>query len=178
MNIYDDYFNYIKEYEPLIEKINSTNSNVLYCISDVLKVMDIIYQSYLDKKDIDNDTADIFEVGFGYLSNVLYDLNTYYNDYFQSNMDIFNYYSELILYSIYLDDYISYLDGEEVLSKEELDNLHEVLNKIDDVLRKKLPCDSKLINGFEDETNHIAPLDDDFKPVYIVFSMIWEQLDS
>lgn len=45
---------------------------------------------------------EIFEIGYGYLANVLGDLKTYYLDYFGKNIEVFNYYSELMLYSTIL----------------------------------------------------------------------------
>lgn len=104
MNIYEDYANYISECQELIEEMIQYNSSVYYAIADVLKVTDYIYQKNEKKETIDEDMLEIFEIGYGYLANVLGDLKTYYLDYFDKNIEVFNYYSELMLYSIYIEE--------------------------------------------------------------------------
>ena len=71
MNIYEDYANYISECQELIEEMIQYNSSVYYAIADVLKVTDYIYQKNEKKETIDEDMLEIFEIGYGYLANVL-----------------------------------------------------------------------------------------------------------
>lgn len=116
MNIYEDYANYISECQELIEEMIQYNSSVYYAIADVLKVTDYIYQKNEKKETIDEDMLEIFEIGYGYLANVLGDLKTYYLDYFDKNIEVFNYYSELMLYSIYIEDYKSHLNVQDLIN--------------------------------------------------------------
>ena len=85
MNIYEDYANYIGECQELIEQMIHHDSSIYYAIADVLKVTDYIYRKNSRKENIDEDLAEIFEIGYGYLANVLGDLKTYYLEYFDKN---------------------------------------------------------------------------------------------
>jgi hypothetical protein len=48
MNVYDDYNKYIIENEELLSNLKSTNSSVMYCLMDVLEVLDYVYKKYID----------------------------------------------------------------------------------------------------------------------------------
>ena len=82
MNIFDDYGNFIEEHEELINKLKESSSVILTTINDVMKVLDYVYEQYLAQDKIEEDLIDIFDIGFGYLSNVLVDVDLYYKDYF------------------------------------------------------------------------------------------------
>ena len=139
MNIYEDYANYISECQELIEEMIQYNSSVYYAIADVLKVTDYIYQKNEKKETIDEDMLEIFEIGYGYLANVLGDLKTYYLDYFDKNIEVFNYYSELMLYSIYIEDYKSHLNVQDLINDDIEKNLNDLIYKIDGILVNKKP---------------------------------------
>lgn len=146
MNIYEDYANYISECQELIEEMIQYNSSVYYAIADVLKVTDYIYQKNEKKETIDEDMLEIFEIGYGYLANVLGDLKTYYLDYFDKNIEVFNYYSELMLYSIYIEDYKSHLNVQDLINDDIEKNLTDLIYKIDGILVNKKPYDKKYDN--------------------------------
>ena len=131
---YEDYANYISECQELIEEMIQYNSSVYYAIADVLKVTDYIYQKNEKKETIDEDMLEIFEIGYGYLANVLGDLKTYYLDYFDKNIEVFNYYSELMLYSIYIEDYKSHLNVQDLINDDIEKNLTDLIYKIDGIL--------------------------------------------
>ena len=46
MNMYDDYNKYIIENEELLNYLKDSESSVMYCLSDVLEVLDYIYKKY------------------------------------------------------------------------------------------------------------------------------------
>ena len=149
MNIYEDYANYISECQELIEEMIQYNSSVYYAIADVLKVTDYIYQKNEKKETIDEDMLEIFEIGYGYLANVLGDLKTYYLDYFDKNIEVFNYYSELMLYSIYIEDYKSHLNVQDLINDDIEKNLTDLIYKIDGILVNKKPYDKSTITDIE-----------------------------
>ena len=149
MNIYEDYANYISECQELIEEMIQYNSSVYYAIADVLKVTDYIYQKNEKKETIDEDMLEIFEIGYGYLANVLGDLKTYYLDYFDKNIEVFNYYSELMLYSIYIEDYKSHLNVQDLINDDIEKNLTDLIYKIDGILVNKKPYDKNTITDIE-----------------------------
>lgn len=177
MNIYDDYGNFIEDCDFLLNKLKEVDSPILTPITDVLKVLDYIYEQYLAGDKIEEDLVDIFDIGYGYFSNVMMDVTNYYKDYFNENIDVLNYYAKVIVYSIYLDDFNCYLDNEELLTPERKKVIEEVKEKIDGILQNKLPYSQDDINHFEDSITSIMPFCDHFKPVYSVFLMITEELN-
>ena len=177
MNIFDDYGNFIEEHEELINKLKDSSSVILTVINDVMKVLDYVYEQYLAGDKIEEDLIDIFDIGFGYFSNVMLDVNVYYKDYFNSNLDILNYYGSLITYSKHLEDFKYYLESEELLSDERKETIEKVLDKIELILKEKMSYSKDDIDNFEDDIKEIMPYHDLIKPVYSVFLMITEELN-
>lgn len=176
MNIYDDYNKYIIENEELLNYLKSSNSSVLYCLADVIEVLDYVYKKYVDKVKIDNELEEIFEIGFGYLSNCLIDINTYYNDYFGKDIILFNKYSTLIIYSILLDDVKGYLLSEERLTEERSEMLDKAAKLIEGTLINIKEINPEDVAEIEDILEMVLPKKNNYKPVYAVFAMIAEEL--
>lgn len=176
MNIYDDYISYLDESMDILDKLRESNSLILLVINDVLKVTDYIYQRYDKKIKIDEDTEEIFTLGFGYLSNVITDIKTYYEECFDKNIDNLNKCSNLIINLVILDDFKSFLDVSERLTKEiscEIDQLMERLDRMIANQRSSSVDISEEIYIYID--NH-TPSDLTFHPVYTVFAMIAEEI--
>lgn len=176
MNMYDDYNKYIIENEELLNNLKNSDSNVLLCLSDVLEVLEYIYKKYLDQAKIDNDLEEIFEIGFGYLSNSLVDIKTYYVDYFKKDIILLNRYSTLIVYSILLDDLKGYLLSEERLTEERKATINNASKLIDDVMINLKEIDGDVIVTIEEAFETSLPKKHNYKPVYSVFQMIAEEL--
>lgn len=176
MNMYDDYNKYIIENEELLNNLKNSDSNVLLCLSDVLEVLEYIYKKYLDQAKIDNDLEEIFEIGFGYLSNSLVDIKTYYLDYFKKDIILLNRYSTLIVYSILLDDLKGYLLSEERLTEERKATINNASKLIDDVMINLKEIDGDVIVTIEEAFETSLPKKHNYKPVYSVFQMIAEEL--
>lgn len=177
MNIYEDYGNYMSEVQELVEAMIKSNSTVYYALTDVVKVTDYIYRLSQNDEKIDEDLEEIFEIGYGYLSNVLGDLKTYYEEYFEKNMAVFNYYSELMLYSIYVEDYKDHLNVEELINDDIEKQLNDLIYTIDGILVNKKPYDGLLIANIEGTIDDINIGRNNFQPVYNVFRMIAEELN-
>ena len=176
MNMYEDYNKYIIEHEELLNSLKSSDSNILLCLNDVLEVLEYIYKKYLDEAKIDNDLEEIFEIGFGYLSNSLIDIKTYYLDYFKKDIILLNKYSTLIVYSILLDDLKGYLLSEERLTDERKKIIDSASKQIDDVLINLKDIDDNIITIIEEAFETSLPKKHNYKPVYSVFQMIAEEL--
>ena len=97
MNIYDDYINYLDECMELLDLLRENNSPLLIVVNDVIKVTDYIYQQYDKKQPISEELEEIFTLGFGYLSNVLTELKSYYEDCFDKDIKKLNKYAPLII---------------------------------------------------------------------------------
>lgn len=177
MNVYDDYGNFIEDCDYLIKKLKEIDSPIMITINDVLKVLDYVYEQYLAGDKIEDELIDIFDIGFGYFSNVMIDVINYYKDYFKENIDILNYYAKLIVYDIYVNDFKCYLDTEELLNPERKVVIDKIKENIDQILKNRLPYSQETIEKFEGEISSIMPYHDNFKPVYSVFLMITEELN-
>ena len=162
--------------EELLNNLKNSDSNVLLCLSDVLEVLEYIYKKYLDQAKIDNDLEEIFEIGFGYLSNSLVDIKTYYLDYFKKDIILLNRYSTLIVYSILLDDLKGYLLSEERLTEERKATINNASKLIDDVMINLKEIDGDVIVTIEEAFETSLPKKHNYKPVYSVFQMIAEEL--
>lgn len=176
MNVYEDYANYLKELTPFIETLRKNDSPSLLAITDVLLVTDHIYQKYIEGEKIDDDMDEIFSLGFGYLSNILTDFKTYYEDYFDKNMETFNYYSMLMIENVFLDDFKSNLEVDEYLTDERREAIEAMLFKVDGILANRKPLKENEIEEIEKLIEELTPVEFTFQPVYVVFSMIAEEL--
>lgn len=176
MNMYDDYNKYIIENEELLTYLKDSNSSVMYCLTDVLEVLDYIYKKYIDEAKIDAELEEIFEIGFGYLSNCLIDINTYYKDYFKKDIILFNKYSTYIVYSIMLDDVKGYLLSEELMNEQREEELNNAAKLIEDTLINVSEISSSVIQKVEESIENVLPKKNTYRPVYAVFALIRDEL--
>jgi hypothetical protein len=177
MNVYEDYQKYIDEYRPLIEDLTRMSSSILSVVDDIVVVLDYTLRLYLDHSKIDEDLQDAFEIGFQYLENVFSDLKIYYEEYFSSNPDHLKYYSNLITYSIFLDDYKGYLLDEEMLTDILKDTIDNIQKEIDDIMVNLKPYDEDLTERFDTMLQeHVSALDR-FHPIPSIFNQMRELLD-
>lgn len=176
MNIYEDYINYISEHNELIDKLYSTNSEVLYCLEDVIKVCDIIYKQYDNKETISDEVNEIFEIGFGYLVNTINDLDSYYKDCLEKDIILFNQYARILVYSILMEDYKYYLLSNDEYEGKEKEALEKALKEIDDIVTNKKEYTDETIELLE-KTINLATREE-YKPSYIIFAMIYEELEN
>ena len=165
MNVYDDYNKYIIENEELLGNLKSTNSSVMYCLMDVLEVLDYVYKKYVDNVKIEAELEEIFEIGFGY-----------YKDYFGKDMILFNKYSTFIIYSIMLDDVKGYLLSDERLTEERSEMLDKAGKLIEDTLLNLKDINQSVTQEIEDLLEMVLPKKHKYTPVYAVFAMIKEEL--
>jgi len=176
MNIYDDYINYLSECMELIDKLKETSSPLNLIIDDVIKVTDYIYQQYDKKIKIDDDLEEIFSLGFGYLSNALSEIKTYYEDSFDKDINKLNNYATLIIDYIILDDFKAFLDVDDYLTDELKEKIDSYMTKIDRIVANSSKIPSELNDEVTFFIEDYTPSDKMFHPVYAVFSMIAEEL--
>jgi hypothetical protein len=176
MNIYEDYRNYIKEHKDMLDVLKSNYSSVNVIIDDVLKVMDYLSKKQEDGAKLNEDEIEVFDGGYYYITDVINDLKVYYEDYFKKDIIIFNHYSSLIFYSLYIDDYINYLISEECYTKVRRQAIETKKALIDDILLNHKEFDNNVVKEIEDVIEATMPKKQ-FKPVYEVYSLITEELD-
>ena len=158
MNMYEDYNGYMADMRDLIKKLEETSSGVYVLLEDALTVTKYIYEEHEKGSKLDDVLEEIFEAGFGYLSNVLSDISIMYHEYFNDDIKLFNYYAPLIVYSIYLEDYRCHLDAEELLTEEREMIIKNIEEQVDQLLANKVPYNMDKIDEWEEEILKIAPL--------------------
>ena len=92
-------------------------------------------------------------------------------------MEVFNYYSELMLYSIYIEDYKSHLNVQDLINDDIEKSLTDLIYKIDGILVNKKPYNQSFISDIEAKIDENKPQNDNYKPVYNVFRLIVEELN-
>lgn len=177
MNVYDDYISYLGENMDIISALKDSESPVLTIINDVIRVNDYIYQQYSKKNTIDEDTEEIFSLGYGYLSNVISDFKTYYVEVFEQDINLLNKYSSVLISLIILDDFKSYLDVIERLDDETKKEIDELMYKLDSMIENRRQINQELLEDVEILLSEKESQELDFRPVYIVYAMIAEELE-
>lgn len=176
MNIYEDYQSYMEECSELLDMLKVNGKEVYYAINDVIKVTNYIIEQYKNNNKIDEDLDEIFDIGYGFLANVLADMKTYYEDAFDKNPKTFEKYSELLLYSIYIEDFKSFLESEDLMNDDALETINEMLNQLDSIFTHQKEFDSNLPIDLNAQLNELGIEKFKFKPAYSVFQMICEEL--
>lgn len=177
MNIYDDYASYLDECTEIINTMKASNSPLLLIINDVMSVTDYIYTKYTKKQKLDEDTEEIFSLGFSYLSSVLSDIKTYYDDYFDKSVEKLNKYAPLIINLIMLNDFKDFLDVEDLMNDDIQKEIEDLAFKIDGILANIKQYDEGILTEVEYLIDSNTPEDASFKPVYVVFALIKEELE-
>lgn len=176
MNVYEDYKSYLNEHAGLLKKFNEHNSKILICVSDVIKVTDYIYKKFINNEYITDEEKEIFDIGYGYLSNVLSDFKTFYEDYFDKNMVEFEKRVDLIILAIYVDDYVCYLENNEYMNDTLKEELKNIAYRLDNMLANKTKVDDQIVKNIESHVLSLSSYHNDFRPVYLIFSMMVEEL--
>lgn len=177
MNIYEDYQSYMEECSEFIEMLQTNGKEVYYAIQDVIKVTNYIVQQYQQNQTIDEDLDEIFDIGYGFLANVLADMKTYYEDAFDKNPHIFETYSELLLYSIYIEDFKSFLESEDIMNDDILETINTMLDQLDSIFTHQKKFDKKLPIDLNAKLTELGIEKYKFRPAYSVFQMICEELN-
>lgn len=176
MNIYDDYISYLDESMEILDVLRINKSPILVVIDDVLKVTDFIYQQYAKNKKIDDDMEEIFSLGFGYLSNVISDVKTYYEECFDKNIEELNKCSSLLINLFVLDDFKSFLEVSDRLSEELAKEIDKLLERLDRLIANKKGNQIEILEEVEILIDQSTPDNMVFHPVYTVYAMILEQI--
>ncbi len=176
MNIYDDYISYLDESMEILDELRINNSPILMILNDVLKVTDFIYQQYAKKNKIDNDMEEVFSLGFGYLSNVITDIKTYYEECFDKNIMELNKCSSFIIDVVMLEDFKSFLEVSEQLTDSLKNKIENLMEKLDRLIASKNNSKTQILEEVEILIDNYTPKNLVFHPVYTVFAMIAEEI--
>ena len=136
-----------------------------------------VQKEYFAKSKISEELEEIFEVGYGYLTNVLSDLEVMFKEYFNDNDDKIEYYTPIIVYSVYLDDFKCHLESEEKLTERHKEYLESAIDNLDHIMNHLHHYDMKELDNLINELNIEFEEFSKFQPVYAVFALVCEELD-
>ena len=177
MNIYEDYSKYFLENMDLIATLKEHNSQIMLMIEDVIKVLDYLYNKVKKGYNLEKEEDEIFDIGYGYFSNVMHDIKTYYNDYFNKDYLTFDHFTQIMIYYIYTDDVLGYLDSMETDDTDSVLRLNKLSKTLDDILINKKKFNNDDLTRFDAEIESCLPNNHSYRPTHIVFGLIAEQLD-
>lgn len=177
MNIYEDYANYIDDCSEIIQIMNDHASPLLLIINDVMEVTEYIYHKYNKKEKLNEDLEEIFSLGFGYLSGVLSDIKIYYEECLDKNIELLNKYASVIISIVMLNDFVDYLDVEELLNDDIKKDIEEMTYKLDGIVSNQKSFDESILVDAEYMIDNYLPSGLEFRPVYMVFALIKEELE-
>jgi len=167
----NDYKNYLKDNESIINDIN--NLNMYDRLYDAFKVMNFICAMKETQGTIDQDLTIIFETGFDFIQDTIETIKIYYNNYFNKNLKEFKKYDNAITYLLYLDDIIEVLKEKNLYTE---DKLQFIGNELENILINKLEFDVKDTYKYDEAINECIGNEKDVFTTYEIFSMISEEL--
>lgn len=176
MNIYEDYESYKLENEELLNELVLMNDQLNILLDDVVKLLDYLTKKVADGAHLSKEEDEIFDIGYGFFSNTLEELKIYYKEYFNSDIILYNHYSSLIFYSIYLDDLKSFYETEEIHDDDINKLINDTTKNIEDILMNKKKINDNYYDELELVLEEATPTDYDFKPAYIIFNLMCEEL--
>lgn len=176
MTIFEDYNEWYKDNHGLIETIFHDGPLLLTRLHDVFKVVHYIDEEHTLKSKLDEELLDIFEVGFGYLFDQVNQIKILLEEYFDMDMKQMNEYASVINYSLYLDDFYETILDKEEMTEEIQTGFGEVQDKIDEILKRKLPISSELFDEFDIIVNSVFSNPKHYLTVSEIFAFVAEEL--
>lgn len=177
MNKYDDYAKYIEEKRDFLNEIKNKAINVYVLFEDIVTVLDYFIEMYKKDGKIDDDLIDFFDVGFGYLTSVISDLEMMYKEYFHEDINLLNAYSNLIIYFFFVEDLKCHFDANEVLTDTRKKTIDSIQKEIENILAKNMPVNDEITEKFEVKIDKMITKNDNFHPIYSIFAMVREELN-
>lgn len=176
MNIYKDYQNYKKENNDLFDIFKHLDLNVFVTIEDTLKVLDYLATKHEDGASLDVDEDEIFDLGFGYISNLVESLSFYCKTCLNLDEKLLKTYDLVLFYFAMFDDLRGFLQSEDLIDNNVEEKLNEFESYIDDILREKKYVSKEDLTKLEMAYSSLIPPNKDFQPTYGVFGLIADEL--
>ena len=178
MNIYEDYKAYMKDTSFLFDGIKSKGDiSIDFFVDDIILILDYLSTKALDGAKLSSEEDEIFDIGYGYISNILEDLKHYYEDYFDKDIILFNSYKTLYPFSVMLEDLKGYLIGEDNYQGTNEENISDIENYIDDILINKKKINKDLIEDLNDKIDILMSSIPKYTPSYIIFCSIRQEMN-
>ncbi len=170
----NDYKNWIKSKHDLIHHLDHHNSIIISKVENVIKTLNFI--ATLKPEELNEDYNVIFDCGYGYLYQLISEVELYLDKYFQNNMHQFLEYELLINYSLYLNDLKAALIESECFSKELNDEINAINNNIENILSSKRQFVERVLDEYDNRLMAIFPENEIILTTPEVYDRIYEEL--
>ena len=177
MDIYNDYINFINEYEDFLYDLKDNDLNILLFFNDCINVMDYLSKKHLDGNTLEMEEDEVFDIGYGYLSNSLYDLKYYYEEIFKKDIKMMKKYDDLLIYHFTLDDIKGYLISNDQFDSEKESIFNDCEDLIEDYISNHKEVTNDILFKLQSYSEEILPKKNDFQPAYVVFGLMADELD-
>lgn len=159
MDIYTDYANWKFENHDLISELVKNKSKTISRFTSVIVVVDYLYDVFVKTKSLSNDEEFIFSIGYDYIYDNFYTIETILNQTFNKDFKEMEKYAKNINLLLYINEFIAEANDKNIDSTrlEELKNT--VTNYIDN--KKVVPDEyflmfdeisSDLLDGYDIQT--------------------------
>ena len=156
-NTFLDYTSFLKANKELIDFLDRKISYIITRYSPIFDVLKALYEkATVDKKELNKDEEEIFEVGFSYLYDRFVTINLIKEHVFNNNLEEMERHSKSICLLLYVNDYIDEVDGLDGNHKKD----HEKLADLEQKIMKKIES-KELVTDLE-----FAMLNDLTDPIF------------
>lgn len=172
-----DYKNYYQDNNDFFLLLIEKQSLVYDRLSDVFKVLGFIEMMVDMSKKVDDELEVIFETGFSYFHEQIEQIKIYFKDYFKGNFTKFASYSQLINYSLYLDDLTEALQEKGMLNKESKEAITAIGQEIENILIKHGKYSLEDIDRYDLILQGVVDCSAPLYTTQEIYAMIVEELD-
>lgn len=170
----NDYKNWYASKHDLIHHFMHHNSIIFNRVENVIKTLNFIVK--LKESEFNEDYSVIFDCGYGYIYQVVSEVELLLDKYFDNNMHQFLNYEPIINYSLYLNDLKEALIEDESFSPELNDEINQINTSIERIISERREF---ILRVLDDYDSRILALVNPNKTVLTtpeVYDRIYEEL--
>lgn len=142
-----DYKNWFNTKHDLIHHFMHHNSMIFNRVENVLKTLNFI--ANLKEEELNEDYSIIFDCGYGYIYQVVSEVELLLDKYFDNNMHSFLNYEPIINYSLYLNDLKEALIEDESFSERLNEEINQINTNIEKLISEKRPFVLKVLDDYD-----------------------------
>lgn len=171
----EDFLAWYQQNEDLLSHLEAHKSLTLTYINDCLVVLRRLAKK--ENKDLLEDEAIAFDVGFSYLNLRVEALNIYLEKYFANDFHHLLAFDPIISYALYLEDLKDALIEADEFSPVIKAAFNDLEEKIDNALSNKLLINDEIILEVNNTLMRVIPCRKEFLTIPEIFFRLAEELD-
>ncbi len=171
-----DFANWKMENIEILERFKSNRSLLYDRLEPVYVVLNHIYESAVENQELNEDYQTIFQVGLNYLHTQFEVVKVYYEKLFESDCELFESYTSLVGYLLFISDFRA--DLEEYEDELDCSDLSEVETMIENMVAERDERFSYAAERLNNAVNNIkSQLDFDYISIIDIFLEIADNLN-